>query len=879
VLKDTDSVDADNVLGVTYKDATDTAAHIEYAISSHVGKGFENYAQCAEFAKAYHLDTVVFMRSHGDYRYVTHLGDAVTRTAWMLAYREVLYWTEEDEKGNDKQFFFAPDSYAHMRACRIYGEETDGKYPPLYRRNYFVPTGFFDEVSATFNVAKPITTFAADTGADTSGIHTLLKHLAGECYPHLLMWLRAKMVHPERKTEVIPIFVGAQGTGKSTFGECICTALFGRDNVLVTDQFDSTARFNTDNADALIVCIEEKTQDDKRNTSGNLKSRATASRVRKEAKGVDPIFQEAHTDYVLTTNEVVPLKFDDRGNQRRFMVMEVDAEFTRQKSQLADAVFTQLYGVDGKGEAVGTGLARATERIAQFKMDLWRKKNCDGVNYKEFPHTEAYDRCFSVPRTNEAVEVESIIRSLVPFIRASLTAGYVLPKIDVEHDGETIPVYLDRICDEVAMQYVRKTPVMPSRIALCRQEVFKDRETGKHYAHSVVERVLLDMKTWFLTEGLVLHGDTTPPSGVTGFRNILGKSRHSPAAWFSLYTTEERNDGPILNPYILDMEATDPVEEGSKMRVGRRVPFNASFNYDEEGEFETLNELKPGRLERTKENAQYLDTFLLEADETSPSIEEYEAHKLWSAGKHESYWSAEILYDKRLKMQDVEAERLMQAGIACRVVYSGAKSLHILVRVEHSPTTLEERNWLDAYLKATLSDKLSFDMSTRDPTRLTRAPITKERCTLVPDYDTKYKYDRGKKVIGTQRLLAENWGNVYQLDWRPMYQAWLDMPPSRYEQRGRMVPTKELYKNAGIALLTGTFFTDRQWDGCRQTTFFPAYRLLRAMGYSHDELWLEIGTQLSGYRKKAEVHYWHTRKTCALIRKIDEDVDALLQDK
>jgi hypothetical protein len=426
------------------------------------------------------------------------------------------------------------------------------------------------------------------------------------------------MVTPTIKTEVVPIFVGQQGTGKSTFGEVLLKALFGEDNVLVTDQFDSTARFNADSADALIICLEEKAQEDKRNTSANLKSRATTKKVRKENKGVDPIFQDSYTDFVLTTNELVPLKFEDRGDQRRFMVMEVDPDFTVKNPQAAD-VFAKLYGRNNRGETVCKGLIEDKPTIEQFKMDLWENKgNPDSVNYREFPKTDAYHRCFDIPRTTEAVEIESIIKALIPFIHTYLTTREVTPSIEMIEEGEENPrkVYLEVVCHIDAVQFLKAYQDWPDRIALCKQAIFIDTNYNKPYAHSVVERTLYDMRGWFREQGLILLEETNAPTN--GFRNLHGKLKHSSTAWFVLLQEGgDDNDGintrhlPVPNAdreYRAQFAGFSSLGFGQTSsetgRVGKRIRFNNKFVYDENGEFETLNELKPGRFDRRSENAQ-----------------------------------------------------------------------------------------------------------------------------------------------------------------------------------------------------------------------------------------------------------------------------------
>ena len=89
----------------------------------------------------------------------------------------------------------------------------------------------------------------------------------------------------------------------------------------------------------------------------------------------------------MSTNEAVPIKFEGRGNQRRFMIMEANENFTREKSDRADQIFTKFYGYDAFGDKVGPGLIEDKAAIEQFKHDLWIQKNAEGINYRKFPHT------------------------------------------------------------------------------------------------------------------------------------------------------------------------------------------------------------------------------------------------------------------------------------------------------------------------------------------------------------------------------------------------------------------------------------------------------------------------------------------------------------
>jgi hypothetical protein len=165
-----------------------------------------------------------------------------------------------------------------------------------------------------------------------------------------------------------------------------------------------------------------------------------------------------------------------------------------------------------------------------------------------------------------------------------------------------------------------------------------------------------------------------------------------------------------------------------------------------------------------------------------------------------------------------------------------------------------------------ITDKLTFDLTTADPARLTRAPIDKDRVSSA----------YGLVVLGKQRLVSVNWLNVYDIKWRQLYQQWKERPLTTIEKEyGRpLYPTKTEYVDAAEAIIDGSFWSDEQFNGDRQRLFFPAYRVLRVLGYTHDRLWNEvIPDGLRSYVKQSEVSYWKTRADSAIIRSIDKDID------
>ena len=852
----------DDVYGLSYRNAESKISILNAEIVAAIGQGFSSQVELEEWAKDHLLNKVVYMTMNHKFFCVSHKGELLTQKDFIDYYKSVLFSVE---KHGQKliEAPWVPEGFAFYDKAYIAAEQSDGIHRPLYYRDYTVPSGYYNEERDAFNVAKPFPVFAKETGRDTRHIYTYIEHIAGECAMWLLAWLRAKMLYPTVKTQVVPIIVSrAQGSGKTTFAEVICKGLFGKDNVIVSDQYDSTARFNADYADALIVCQEEKELEDKRNPAGALKSRATATTIRKEQKGVDPIYQESYTDFIMTTNKDVPIKFDGREDQRRFMIMEADEHFTRKESELADEVFSKLYGYDANFNKVGVPFQEDKDLIAQFKHELFTREDIAKVELRKFPKTPAYNRCFTLPRTTETTEIESIMRVLAPFIKATLLNNNMVTQLE---DGTKL---VDIIQCEGAFQFMPEYKNFKKFVALCRPLVFYEMGSSKPYAHSTVERGIYDCAPWLIAEyGITINPNTEPLPG--GFTKIAGRYRMSPTARFCLVEDKLNN----IIPSMCQPVATTTVKKNTlNDRVGERLRVNKYFKPDVHGCFETVNEMKPGVKDLTdkSQNVQYMDTFLLESDETShlnKQLEKQRAEEWRDIYAESKPIEADVLYRERLQFALKESERIFNDGIACRLVYSGAKSYHLLVRVKDAPQTLEEYAWLHAYLATTVSDKLVFDESTSDPARLTRSPLELERTT------TAY----GIAVEGTQRLVCEDFKHIYDVRWRDLYDIWKKRPLKKSEQvhGKRLMPTRPEYQDAAEAIIDTTFWTDSKWDGNRQRCFFPAYRILRLLGYTHVPLWDE-GLMTKGvekYKHKDEVGYWKSRGKSSIIQQIDEQID------
>ena len=846
----------DDVYGLRYQSAAEQMQLLTNAFRQQSGQGFESLEDLQQWAHDHYLDKLLFSNTSHQFMCISHKGEIMLPSAFENYYGNILHY-DKREGNKIVSFTWHPEGFEYYDRAYIAGEQSDGVHKPLYYRDYVVPTGYYSEERDAFNIAKPFPVFAKETGRDTSHIYTYIEHVAGECAWHLLAWLRAKLLYPTTKTQVVPIIVSrAQGSGKTTFAEVICKGLFGKDNVLVTDQYDSGARFNADYADALIVCQEEKEETDKRNPAGALKSRATATTIRKEQKGIDPIYQESYTDFIMTTNKDVPIKFDGREDQRRFMIMEADEHFTRKESDLADEVFTKLYGYDANFNKCGTPFYEDRDLIAQFKHELFTRADIAAVELRKFPKTAAYNKCFTLPRTSEATEIESILRALAPFIKESLLQKKKVTAIDEQKLTDVVQL-------EGAFQYIPAFKEHSAFVALCRPLVFCESGTAKPFSHSVVERSIYDCGPWLLADyGIHVIPNMEPLLG--GFTMLSGRYRTAFAAKFCLVEDVHKNySGRLLQTKLPVMTKTE--------RVGQRLRVNKNFKVDENGCFETVNEMKPGvsSLKDKSNNVQYMDTFLLESDTPSAIQHEQEskrAEDYKNIHGEGAEIKANVLYKERLRTSLAESQKLFDNGIVARIVYSGAKSYHLLVRVADAPKTIEEYKWLHAYLCQNISDKLIFDESTADPARLTRSPLELVRVTSA----------YGLLVTGEQKLIAEDWSHVYSIDWRVFYDQWCNRPLTKLEAKhGKpLYPTRQEYLDAANAIIEKDFWSDAKYDGDRQRLFFPAYRLLRVLGYTHNDVFDDILPDgLKNYKKQNEIGYWKSRSQSAIIQQIDSEID------
>ena len=145
----------EEVYGETFNAAKSIMAAIQERINQHTGLGFDSEKACAEWAHECHLDIIAYIRARQSFYFVTHKGAIVNPAAWKAAYCEDLLFYKVVTEDKIKKVKWEPTGHRYYDKARITTEQSDGIYEPLYHRDYFTPTGFFDETTGTFNIAKP----------------------------------------------------------------------------------------------------------------------------------------------------------------------------------------------------------------------------------------------------------------------------------------------------------------------------------------------------------------------------------------------------------------------------------------------------------------------------------------------------------------------------------------------------------------------------------------------------------------------------------------------------------------------------------------------------------------------------------------------------
>lgn len=161
-----------------------------------------------------------------------------------------------------------------------------------------------------------------------------------EFYNYIFCWLAWKIQYPHLQTQVAPVFLGEQGSGKSAFFQLL-KAMFGR----YARSFNRpSALFHDFNAflqTVLIAWLEEGTNTTQSKYDDMSKDLITYDEMMVNRKGYGQIFVPNNLTLGFNTNRVHAVQAD--GDARRLVIQRIDRVWTKNGPEW-EAFFTDIKG-------------------------------------------------------------------------------------------------------------------------------------------------------------------------------------------------------------------------------------------------------------------------------------------------------------------------------------------------------------------------------------------------------------------------------------------------------------------------------------------------------------------------------------------------------
>jgi hypothetical protein len=182
-----------------------------------------------------------------------------------------------------------------------------------------------------------------------------------ELETYFIGWLRRLVQRPDQPGEVVPVFRGPQGAGKSVVGSAV-KRVFGQHAMAVASPRAVTGQFNAHLRDLVFLVANEAVFAGDRAAVSTLKALITDETLFVEEKGIDAVEVPNFLHVMMTTNSewAVPVALDDR----RFAVFDVAS------SRVGDrAYFRELHDAVGNDAVIGAMLHDLlTEPLGAFEV-------------------------------------------------------------------------------------------------------------------------------------------------------------------------------------------------------------------------------------------------------------------------------------------------------------------------------------------------------------------------------------------------------------------------------------------------------------------------------------------------------------------------------
>jgi len=150
-------------------------------------------------------------------------------------------------------------------------------------------------------------------------------------YFEVKKWMRMVRQHPEFRPEVVLVFIGEEGIGKSMFFKYYAK-VFGKNAVYLAEPKSFLAKFTGDQLDdRVLVCCDEADFND-RELGPKLKNMVTAEERKMEKKGINAKQIRNYLNGIFTTNKRDCLPVSNTNRNRRYFPITVSDKYKDDKS-------------------------------------------------------------------------------------------------------------------------------------------------------------------------------------------------------------------------------------------------------------------------------------------------------------------------------------------------------------------------------------------------------------------------------------------------------------------------------------------------------------------------------------------------------------------
>ena len=209
--------------------------------------------------------------------------------------------------------------------------------PCWYAQNTFDRIDFIPSFTERIEIPRVLNLFVSypskPIAGSTPAVEKVLWHIEHilcngnkEYYNMLTNWFAHLVQRPGKKIEILPMFLGEQGTGKSILFDKLFPLLIGEKHYHEIDDLNNLFdRFNLDQVGKQVCLLNEiGTYGKDHGQSGKMKSVMTRKTMKAQGKGTNKYEMPDHCNFILCTQKKNPVKVEC--SNRRYAAITASSE-------------------------------------------------------------------------------------------------------------------------------------------------------------------------------------------------------------------------------------------------------------------------------------------------------------------------------------------------------------------------------------------------------------------------------------------------------------------------------------------------------------------------------------------------------------------------